>query len=500
MNIETFFNHWQIREHPFRAEEAKDDPVYLRLMHHAVSHPDLAKIFGDPSKPDTSVVFGEKGTGKTALKLLMEERYREHNRQHPDNQVYVVRHDDLNPAIDRVVRHLQLSDPADALSAFRLQDHIDAILIRAVTDLMDLILGEAECETLPRKRLRRLRRMEKRKRIDLLMLAMLYDHPPSGHTLERFRAISKFLKMGFFSPPKQFLLILILLGILSIGVAGGGFFFSPIVSVLHIVLPALAGLGAFLLAAWGWRKLRLLSLAKKVLMEVRVIERDRGVLSRLMGCFFRDDLTARPLPLKDEQDIRYQYVSRFVDILEEVGVNSMVVLVDRLDEPALVHGDASRIRSLVWPMLNNKFLQQDRTGFKMLLPIELRFLLIKEDPSFFQKARLDKQNLVERLEWSGATLYDVCSRRMQSCRPDDAEPLKLTDLFEEVTREHLVDALDQMHQPRDAFKFMYQVIQEHCRMTPEEEPEFKIPRLILNQVLREQSFRVQSFYRGLSPG
>ena len=150
MNIETFFKHWQIQEHPFRAEEAKDDPVYLRLMHHAVSHPDFAKIFGDPAQPDTSVVFGEKGTGKTALKILMEERYREHNRQHPDNQVWVVRHDDLNPAIDRVVRHLHLSDPDDALSAFRLQDHIDAFLIRAVTDLMDLILGESESETLPR--------------------------------------------------------------------------------------------------------------------------------------------------------------------------------------------------------------------------------------------------------------------------------------------------------------------------------------------------------------
>lgn len=498
MNIETFFNHWQVTEHPFRAEEAKDDPVYSRLMHHAVAHPDFAKIFGDPSRPDTSVVFGEKGTGKTALRLLMEERYREHNRTHPEDQVWVVRHDDLNPAIDRVVRHLKLSDPNEALKAFRLQDHIDAILIRAVTELVDLVVGEKEAPTLPRKTLKALRKMEKRKRVDLLMLAMLYDHPSSGHSHERFRNLTKFLRLHFMPPPRQFLIILMLLGLLSmLGVFGASY--ASWAAVLRFE-EALALVGLGVLSVWGWRKIRLLRLARDVLKEVRVVERNRGTLSRLMGQLLKDDLTSRPLPLKDEQDIRYQYVARLIDIMEELGVRRMVVIVDRIDEPALVHGDPQRMRSLIWPMLNNKFLQQNRTGFKMLLPVELRFLLIKEDPAFFQTARLDKQNLVERLEWSGATLYDVCSRRLQACRPEGSEAIRLTDLFEDVTREHLVDALEQMHQPRDAFKFLYQVIQEHCRMTPEEAPVFKIPRLILNQVIREQSFRMQSFHRGLVPG
>ena len=73
-------------------------------------------------------------------------------------------------------------------------------------------------------------------------------------------------------------------------------------------------------------------------------------------------------------------------------------------------------------------------------------------------------------------------------------------LFEEdVTREMLIDALDQMQQPRDAFKFLYSLIQEHCRAVPEETEQYRIPRLVLDAVRRSQSQRVQDLYRGLSP-
>ena len=69
----------------------------------------------------------------------------------------------------------------------------------------------------------------------------------------------------------------------------------------------------------------------------------------------------------------------------------------------------------------------------------------------------------------------------------------------EQARDMIVDALDQMHQPRDAFKFLYSVIQEHCRMVPEDQPKFTVPRLTLDGVRRQQSQRVQEFYRGLTP-
>ncbi len=63
----------------------------------------------------------------------------------------------------------------------------------------------------------------------------------------------------------------------------------------------------------------------------------------------------------------------------------------------------------------------------------------------------------------------------------------------------LIDALDQMQQPRDAFKFMYQVVQEHCRLMPEESAEWQIARLTLDSVRRDQSQRVQELHRGRQP-
>ncbi len=71
MNTESFFARLNIRENPFRAEEARDDVVFQRLIDRGQPHPEFDKIFGDPAHPGPSVVFGEKGSGKTAIRLQM---------------------------------------------------------------------------------------------------------------------------------------------------------------------------------------------------------------------------------------------------------------------------------------------------------------------------------------------------------------------------------------------------------------------------------------------
>ena len=57
-----------------------------------------------------------------------------------------------------------------------------------------------------------------------------------------------------------------------------------------------------------------------------------------------------------------------------------------------------------------------------------------------------------------------------------------------------------MHQPRDAFKFLYRVVQEHCRLLADDAADFRINQLTLDTVRRTQSQRVQELYRGLTPG
>ena len=127
-------------------------------------------------------------------------------------------------------------------------------------------------------------------------------------------------------------------------------------------------------------------------------------------------------------------------------------------------------------------------------------MLRREGPEFYHQARLDKQNMVERLEWSGTTLYDIASKRMAACTTKDAKAEKLTDLFDEgVSQSTLIDALDQMHQTRDAFKFLYRIVQEHCMSNSDDNPVYKIPAHVVEQVRKQQSQRVQDLYRGMSP-
>ena len=151
--------------------------------------------------------------------------------------------------------------------------------------------------------------------------------------------------------------------------------------------------------------------------------------------------------------------------------------------------------------MRNKFLQQEGLGFKLLLPIELHHELFRESSNFFQEVRLDKQNLVEQLTWTGAMLYDLCNARLNACRAEDAkEPLSLASMFaDDVSRQDIVDALDQMHRPRDAFKLVYEVMLSHCSNFSEEQAQWQIPRLVLENVRQQQSDRVQAFHRGFRP-
>ena len=63
-----------------------------------------------------------------------------------------------------------------------------------------------------------------------------------------------------------------------------------------------------------------------------------------------------------------------------------MVLVDRVDEPHFVNGSVERMRGLLWPLLDNKFLKHPGLGFKLLLPIELSYFIDREDRDFYQRA------------------------------------------------------------------------------------------------------------------
>ena len=168
MNLGQFFEHWSIAENPFRGEEARHDAVFARLSGEPAGgaaasqdrvdaaaavregdgatgagprkgpharHSDFEKIVGDLSSPSTSIVFGEKGSGKTALRLQIEGRVHGHNRAHAGRRVFMIAHDDLNAVIDRFHERSGQDTALESLKHFRLVDHIDAMLVWAVPRL-----------------------------------------------------------------------------------------------------------------------------------------------------------------------------------------------------------------------------------------------------------------------------------------------------------------------------------------------------------------------------
>ena len=138
------------------------------------------------------------------------------------------------------------------------------------------------------------------------------------------------------------------------------------------------------------------------------------------------------MPDNQRTDDRYELLTKFQGVLKSLGSDGVIVLVDRVDEPHLITGSVERMRALVWPMLDNKFLKQPGFGLKMLLPAELVAYMEKEDRDFYQRARLDKQNMIPSLEWSGESLYDLANARVKSCAAEgrDAQTPRLDGRFD----------------------------------------------------------------------
>jgi hypothetical protein len=527
MNLSQFFEHWSIVENPFRGEEARHDSIFARmgpptlltgqsevpapgevqLARPVVSsaHSDFEKILGELHRPSTSIVFGEKGAGKTAIRLQIASRIGRHNDEFPNSKVFMIPYDNLNSMLDHYVDRAGAKKD-NPFSDVRLVDHMDAMVSIGTGRIMNAILPgptEPPEANLGENAAKRARKMPALIRRDLLILQSVYDvNDPSGARTARLRQLlrlpggghSALMIIGMWL---GWIPAVALFGWLQIYSSFEGFFFDAVQIGSGILL-----LMWMLLMVKGLVLDRLVinRIASKVHKQCRMVPRvGQGFLGSLRR-MPRSVLGSGELPTTDSDEQRYAMFARLRRVIGEFGFTGVMVVIDRVDEPTLINGDTDRMRGLIWPMFNNKFLQLDGVGTKMLLPIELRHALFKESSAFFQEARMDKQNMVERLSWTGAMLYDLCNARLTVCRPAGVPALALIDLFtEDVARQDLIEALGAMQQPRDAFKFMYRCLNEHCASVTADDGAWRIPKHVLDQVRRDESERVMQLQRGIRP-
>lgn len=501
MKIQQFLEHHGVERNPFAEEDAQTDLVFKEHCIASTYHPTWDKIYGDPGEPSTSIVFGEKGAGKTAIRLQIAQHLRKHNELHPDRRLFVIHYDDFNPFLDRLRDRLggRRRRADRVLKEWKLWDHMDAILALGVTGLVDGILqarhaspfveGDIEPDSLAA--------LDRHQGRDLLLLAACYDQSTATTFSDRWNQLRK--RLGF-STWRSYLN-------LAIGIGG-----TATLLVLLIVLAAYGHLESISQAAWLlvplaafwlpwlWQWTRCFWRTRGILKQMRLSNRDAKSLRKVLMHFTWSELAAQPLPTKDSTDDRYEMLMKLQMVLQTFGFRGIIVLVDRLDEPHLINGSAELMKALLWPLLDNKFLKHPGLGLKIMAPIELTRFIDREDRDFYQRARLDKQNMIASFEWTGEALYDVANARLAACALDGAQPRLRDFLDDQVSDRRILEALRSLRTPRHLFKFMYRLFVQHCNAHVEGDQAWKISAENFESMLALYQRDQDAFDRGLGAG
>lgn len=514
MKIQQFLEHHGIVANPFAEEDAQTDPVFKEHCIAGVYHPSWDKVYGNPADPATAIVFGEKGSGKTALRLQIVRHVADYNREHPEAKLYTIEYDDFNPFLDRfrdkLSRRRQKTTDR-VLAEWKLWDHMDAILCLGVTQLTDKLLNGEEPGRDPAiagviaaadngSKKTAARRppplpFDRHQARDLLLLVACYDQSTAETARSRWLRLAKRLRFRTWQSHWD----------LAVGIA-----VTLSVAALMITL----GLNntenwswlmtpwpyLMILAGWLprlWRATKWFFEARAVVRTIRVANLQTQPLRQILMRFKTGDITNQPLPNKERTDDRYELLVKFQGLLRALGYTGIIVLVDRVDEPHLINGNAEQMRALLWPMLDNKFLKHPGIGIKLLLPIELARFVDREEKTFYERARLDKQNLIPSLIWTGEALYDVANARLRACAGPGKTPSLKGLLAESITERQLLDALRSLRVPRHLFKFMYRLLVAHSNAHTDESPVWRIPGELFESTLALYRRDQENFDRGL---
>lgn len=474
----TWRHHWALDEDPFVQEDADKDPVLARIPD-TVVHSSFDRLYGNANAPSPGVVFGEKGSGKSSLRIAMKRRLAAEG-------AFVVEHIEFDSFLTeaRKADRLPPGAPKTArrvVERFTLTDHVDAILSLGVTRLVDEILGGQHGGAAA---------MAKKHKATLAALSSLYYRSDERSGEEVDRRLRKALKLRSGAGTKR--LLARVLG-LALGAAVAA---VPHAAELGVDLPFGGGepqdwyiaggavaagvLGVSFFKTWLNRRR-----AARATRAVRVVPRDPDPLAQLLcriPAGLRSDLA---LPDGGAVGTRLVLLQRFIGLLAEFGYPSFYVLMDRVDEATLLAGRAELMRPFVESLLEHRLLQFEGLALKLFLPIELSRLYLGASPDELKSMRLDKANSIPELRWSGQELSEVAAQRLRAVRPAetpaDHPGGRLSDFFEdEVSEAEIREALGALGTPRLAFGFLGALLSEHARELdddlPADGPGWRIPK------------------------
>ncbi|MEM6689534.1 MAG: hypothetical protein AAF664_08915 [Planctomycetota bacterium] len=499
MNIQTFLDHHGINRNPFAEEDAQTDQVFKEHCISSAYHPIWDKVYGDPAEPSTSIIFGPKGSGKTAMRLQIDRHLQRYNEDHGDKRVWVIRYDDFNPFLDHFSERMSrrtTRKPERVLDQWRLWDHMDAILCLGVTDLVDRVLNAGEDSTGSRNAIdvANLKGLDRTHARDLLLLATAYDQSTSSSFTKRWNSLRRHLHYGNLKTHGPFSLFLV--GTIAAIALVGWIFMrdrganaEPLSAHWLWLIPGIAclfGLPFFI------KTIRNTMIALGIRKHMRVGKRETSALRSTLQRIPSAEIASQPMPRFERTDDRYELLNKFRGILEQLGFGGIVVLLDRVDEPHLTGGKAELMRRFIWPILDNKLLKHPGIGFKLFLPQELHRDVERETREFHERARMDKQNVIPAFAWTGEALYDLARARMLACAADGRSPEPRELFSEEVNYQRMLSAFQSLRVPRHLFRFLYRVLVDHCNRHTDAQPSFHISSETFESVLAVYGREVDS--------
>lgn len=477
----TWRHHWALDEDPFVQEDADKDTVLARVPMEAV-HSSFDRLYGSTDSPGPGIVFGEKGSGKSSLRLAMKRRLGDD----PDARAFFVEYIEFDSFLTEARKADRLPPNGQktarrVVERFLLADHIDAMLSLGVSKLADEIADGKHPSASA---------MSPKHRASMVALTGLYYRSDERSGEEIDRALRKVLKQG---SGRTILTKLTIFALLVAGLVVGG---AAVADQFNIGLPfevndsgQWRGLGGVFLTAAGllaWLPgLVAQRRASKATRAVRVVPRDpdplAGLLLRLPSSVRRD----LALPEGPAVGTRLVLLQRFIALLHDVGYRSFWVLMDRIDEATVLSGRADLMRSFVESLLEHRLLQFEGLALKLFLPIELSRLYLGASPDALKSMRLDKASSIPELRWTGQELSQVAAQRLRAVRPEgtplDQPGARLLDFFaEEVEESQVRETLSELGTPRLAFGFLGALMAEHARELsddlPEGDPGWRIPQ------------------------
>src|SRR5262249_39238234 len=239
-------------------------------------------------------VFGEKGSGKTALRLQIVGQIARYNQTHADRRVLVVEYDNFNPFLDCFRDRLFGSRrrPERTLESWRLWDHMDAILTLGVTSVVDHIVDPSPAgsgaDQIDETRIQALPRLQRR---DLLLLAAFYDRSFSMPRKQRWNLLRRNLRFSTWRAEWDRALG-IAVTLITIGILAGRLGFGVFNEFYNSPKPWGIILAGWL--PWLWRQGSLFWQAWRVSRQVRVVQHHPNLLRQLLSRFERRELLDQP--------------------------------------------------------------------------------------------------------------------------------------------------------------------------------------------------------------